>query len=360
MMFDSRRQFLQQLSAVSLSWPMMSAWGHAADSIKPKIKIGQIGVGHGHATKLGVYRKSPVYEVVGIVEPNDALREKARNHPAFQGVPWMTREELLQTPGLQVVLIETEVKDLLDNAEACVDAGKHIHLDKPAGASLTQFQRIQANAAKQNLMIQMGYMFRYNPGILLLNDLLQKGWLGEIFEVHAVMGKVVPPEDRKDLAQFTGGIMFELGGHVMDLVIGILGKPDRVTGYNRRTSQSERDGLFDNMLAVLEYPKAVATVKSAAVEVEGFARRQLTVCGTEGTLHIQPLDNPSARLALSKPRGEYSAGYQDVTFPKFVRYIADAADMASCLRGEKKFGFSFEHDLTVQTALLQASGMFPS
>jgi predicted dehydrogenase len=111
------------------------------------------------------------------------------------------------------------------------------------------------------------------------------------------------------------------------------------------------------MLAVLEYPKATATVKSSAVEIDGGARRQLTVCGTEGTLHIQPLDSPSARLALSKPRGEYKAGYQDVTFPKYVRYVDDAADMARVIRGEKEFGFSYEHDLTVQTSLLTACGL---
>src|SRR5947209_1775106 len=48
-----------------------------AEANKPRIKIGQIGVGHAHATKLSVYRESPDYEVVGIVEPDKELRERA-------------------------------------------------------------------------------------------------------------------------------------------------------------------------------------------------------------------------------------------------------------------------------------------
>ena len=37
----------------------------------------------------------------------------------------------------------------------------------------------------------MGYMYRYNPAVVLLREFLKKGWLGEVFEVHAVMSKVV-------------------------------------------------------------------------------------------------------------------------------------------------------------------------
>ncbi len=111
------------------------------------------------------------------------------------------------------------------------------------------------------------------------------------------------------------------------------------------------------MLAVLRYPRAIATVKSSAQEVEGFARRHFVVCGTGGTFHIQPLDAPSARVALSETRGDYKAGYQDITFPKFNRYVADAADMAQVIRGEKESDFTYDHDLAVQRTLLKACGL---
>jgi hypothetical protein len=81
------------------------------------------------------------------------------------------------------------------------------------------------------------------------------------------------------------------------------------------------------------------------------------VCGTEGTFHIQPLDNPSARIALSKDRESYVRGTQDVTFPKYVRYVDDAADMAKIIRGEKPSDFGPDHDLAVQKSVLLASGL---
>ena len=49
--------------------------------------------------------------------------------------------------------------------------------------------------------------------------------------------------------------MFELGCHVIDLVVGVLGKPRACTPFARHSAQLD-DGLADNMLAVFEYPKA--------------------------------------------------------------------------------------------------------
>jgi predicted dehydrogenase len=349
-----RREVLQSaaLGAAALALPAV----HAAGQSGGKIKVGQIGVGHAHATKLGVYRKSADYEVVGIVEPDAKLREAAKDQPAYRDLPWMTEEQLLKVPGLAVVTVETEVRDLLATAQRCVGAGKHVHLDKPAGDSLPRYRALLASAEKQKLMVQMGYMFRYSPAVLLMREFLKAGWLGEVFEVHTVMSKVVPPAQRLELAEFKGGIMFELGCHVIDLVVGVLGKPDRVSPFPR-TSGAHGDQLADNMLAVLDYPRGAASVKSSAIEIDGGSRRHFVVCGTSGTFHIQPLDAPDVRLTLDRGRGQYKKGTQEIKFGSYERYVGDAADMARVLRGEKECEYSYVHDLAVQETVLLASGM---
>ena len=345
---SNRREALQLLGG-AMTLPLTCG-------LNPAVLLGADGVGHAHASKLSVYRDSPDYEVVGIVEPDPELRQQAESQDTYRGLTWMTQEQLLNVSGLQAVLVETSVRDLLSVAETCILAGKHIHLDKPAGTSLPQFRRILDLAAKKTLLVQMGYMLRYNPGIVLLREFLKQGWLGEVFEVHTVMSKVADPASRYKFAEFPGGIMFELGGHIIDLTIGVLGKPEKVTPYLRRTTKSV-DLLTDNMLAVFEYPDALATVKSSALEVDGFDRRHFVVCGTEGTFHIQPLDNPSVRVSLSTARGKYAKGSQNITLPKYIRYRDDALDMARIIRGEKTTDFSYDHDLVVQTALLESCGM---
>ena len=346
----SRRAFLVKGTAGLAMFPGVV---QVANGVKNKIRIGQIGIGHAHASKLSVYRDSPDYEVVGIVEPEAELRGKLGNQPPYRDLKWMSQEELLNQPGLQAVLVETKVRDSLGVAQACIAAGMHIHIDKPAGDSLTKLLEILNAAEKRNLLVQMGYMYRYHPAILLLKQFLREGWLGDVFEIHTVMSKVVDAVARVELAQYPGGIMFELGCHILDLVVDILGEPKVVTPFAQHVAGPD-DSLVDNMLAVLEYPEALATVKSSAQEVEGFARRHFVVCGTEGTFHIQPLDDPKAQVALAQSRGEYRKGYQEIMFPKFERYVADAADMAKIIRGEKKSDFSYAHDLAVQRTLFKS------
>lgn len=320
------------------------------------IRYGQIGVGHAHATKMSVYRNSADYEVVGVAESDPELRKRFADHVAYRDLKWMTEEELLNTSGLGVVGVETQVRDLLPTAEKCIAAGKHVHIDKPAGESLPKFRSILDEASRKHLAVQMGYMYRFNPAVVFMRDCLKKGWLGEPFEVHTVMSKVVPSSSRKGLAEYPGGIMFELGCHILDLAVGVLGKPESVYAVRQHAANID-DMLVDNMLATLTYSKAIATVKSSAMEVEGFARRHFVVCGTEGTFHIEPLDRPNVRVAFSTARSKYTKGYQTVEFGSYSRYTGDAADLAAIIRGEKDPEFSYDHDLAVQETLLKACGM---
>ena len=228
-----RRQFLASSAAITSGLFAVTNSRLQADEATrpPRIKLGQIGVGHAHASKLSVYRATDDYEVVGVVEPDEKLRRAAESNPTYQGLKWLTREELLATPGLQAVLVETRVRDLLANARVCVDAGLHVHIDKPAGESLADLKQILEIATQKKLLVQMGYMFRYNPGVVLLREFLKHGWLGQVFEVHTVMSKVLGAEARRGLAEYPGGSMFELGCHVLDLVVGILGAPQKVTAF---------------------------------------------------------------------------------------------------------------------------------
>ena len=153
--------------------------------------------------------------------------------------------------------------------------------------------------------------------------------------------------------------MFELGCHIIDLVVSVLGEPNKITPHIKHHGD---DGLADNMLAVFDYPGATATVRSTALEVEGFARRHIAVCGTRGTFHIQPLDRPTARISLDSERkaGDtvFRKGVSEIPFePPYRRYVGDAIDLARIIRGEKKSDYPSSHDLAVQDAVLVASGM---
>ncbi len=353
----TRRKLLREATTLSLAAALAPhvAWGAVAG----RIKVGQIGTAHAHASgKFSTARKhADVFEVVGLVEPDERRRESLKSHKDYGAVPLATEEQLLNTPGLAAVFVETRVKDLVPTALRVAAAGFHIHLDKPAGDSLPAFRDLLAKMAAAKKTLQMGYMFRGNPAFAFTWNAIRQGWLGEIFEVNAVMGKVIGAAERKELAQFSGGMMFELGCHIIDAAVITLGKPKSVTPFLQQTRPAE-DDLADNTLAVLGYDRATATIRSAGIDGAGGARRQFSVSGDKGAIHIQPLEPPSLTLTLDRAAGEFKKGLQAVPLPTMAgRYDEQLLTFAKIIRGERGLDYTPEHDLAVEETILRACGM---
>lgn len=323
-----------------------------------RIRIGQIGTGHAHAEgKMATLRAMPeLYEVVGVVETDPKRRAAAQKNKTYQDLAWMTQEQLLNTPGLAAAAVETTVRDLVPTAQRCAEAGLFLHVDKPGGESLSAFRKLLETAAAKKRVIQMGYMLRYNAGMRLIHRAAAEGWLGEVFALHGEMSKRVD-SGRAALAEYQGGMMFELGCHLLDSVVKILGKPRKVTPFIRRSHLKE-DDLADNMLAVLEYPQATATIRSSLIDFAGGPRRQMVVSGTEGTIELKPLEPAEVTLNISAAHGGYKKGSQTLKpGGKTGRYDGDFLDLAQVIRGEKPFDWSMEHDLAAQETILLASGL---
>lgn len=351
----SRRQFL-----ISSAGAGAAALPHVQGAESGnRIRIGQIGTKHAHASgKIRAMRDlSDLYEVVGVVEPDPARRAALSKSDDYRGLPWLTEEQLLETKGLAAVAVETEVRELVPTALRCVRAGKHLHLDKPGGTSMSAYRQLRAESDRQGVTIQMGYMLRYNPAFELLFQIVRDGWLGTITELTAEMGKYGSDSMRRELSQYAGGGMFELACHVIDAMVTVLGKPQSITAYNRR-SFPDQDSFVDNQLAVFEYPQTLATIRCNHVDPFGFPRRHFHVVGQQGNYQIEPLEPPKVRLALDRARGDFKKGMQDVEVPKKSgRYDDEFRDLAKVIRGEKELAWDSAHDLAVHEAILRGSGM---
>ena len=319
------------------------------------IKIGQIGLGHNHGeAKMLAVRKFPeLFEVVGYCEENEEWVEKRGKSSAYADLPRLSEEELLSK--CDALLIETDVWDLTATALRAVKSGKHIHLDKPASGSIKDYKKMLDTAKGKDLVVQLGYMYRYNTAIKECIKLYKEGSLGEIFSINAEMSTFHPINYRTWLKNFKGGIMYILGSHMVDLIVYLLGEPKKVHSYLKKTNL---DGVSfeDNNLAVLEYDKALARIYISSVEVNGFGRRQFVVSGSKGTVDIKPLERPCIfnYSDLSIATGSYS----DLKEVKEIeedsinsRYDEMMKDFYHYIVKEKQNPFSYEHDYTVQKVL---------
>jgi predicted dehydrogenase len=343
-----------------------------------RIRIAQIGTSHAHASgKMDALRSlSDLYEVVGFAEPIASRQAAAQKAKSFAGLKYLTEEEILADKSIQAVVIETTLEDSARAAMAALKAGKHIHLDKPGAEKHTDFVALRRYAAEQKLTVQMGYMLRYNPGIQLLVRAVKEGWLGEVMEIDASMGKLIDEATRQRFAQLPGGGMYELACHLVDTVVTLMGLPLAVQAFGNAT-RAPQDTFVDNQLAVLTYPKATVTIRCNHADPFGGPNRYLTVRGTRGDFELRPLESGTGLLRLDQHRdtikvcrkvGETSVMVAEPRFRKGEsafelevpkgRYDEEFRDLARVQRGQA-FGWSAEHDIAVHATALRAAGLTP-
>src|SRR5690242_11038790 len=205
------------------------------------IRIVQYGTKHGHAAgKLDSLRRNPRVELAGVFEPDSERRrelEHADGH--YQDVRWFNdAREILEDQSIMAVASEGRNDESLDQTEQIIKAGKHVWYDKPAGADWAQWQRVVALAEERNLIIQMGYMFRYHAGFQQIAEWVGSGLLGRIFSIRAHMSTWLPEPEQRVIAVHPGGICYDLAGHMLDQIVWLLGRPLEVTAFLRTDSSA--------------------------------------------------------------------------------------------------------------------------
>lgn len=328
------------------------------------IRMAQYGTKHGHASgKLKSMLDNPNVELVGLYEPDSVRRQEVEGGDGPYGqVHFFDREEeMLGDESIVAIASEGRNDESLDQTERIVGAGKHVWYDKPAGDNWAQWQQVAADARARELHIQMGFMLRYHPGFSQIAEWARSGFLGNIYSVRAHMSTNIPAAGREVIAAgHYGGIFFDLAGHMLDQVVWILGRPEKVTTFLRNDTGIV-SGFQDNTLGVFEYERAMAWVDIAAMEPQPMARR-FEVYGEAGTaILIEPFEPGHAiRLCLSTAAGGYDKGEQLVSFAGIGRqglYDLELTSFLRVVKGEQEPDRPLDHELLVQETLLRGTGL---
>jgi len=348
-----RRSFVSGVTCLALGSAVRNTaiGADASPGSQPKLKIGFLGAAYSHAApKLALLRTHPDFELVGVWD-DDA---KVRQQVAAQGFRILRQDEVLSQS--QVIAVESLVRNHARDAWIALAAGKHVHLEKPPSLRLDDFREIVNLAQAKGLVLQGGYQYRYSPAFNAVIEAVEKGWLGDVYMVRATMNNQLAVGRRAEWAEYPGGVMYELGSHMIDAIVRLLGKPVKVTPF-LQTHGQYGDSFKDNTHAVLEYARAIATVSCATFQPSSGAYRAFEVLGTSGTATIRPVEPPTLAMDLARAAGPYKAGMNKSEWPKWERFVGEFAELAAAVRGKVRISVTAEQEIAVQETLLLASGM---
>jgi predicted dehydrogenase len=322
------------------------------------IRAAMIGTGHGHAgSKAQALSRLSQFDFAGVCrpDPNDPVRGDI-----FSRVRHLNLEQILGDDRIELVAVEgADPQWNLEYAWRCVRAGKHVHLDKPPGADFASFRDLLAEAQRTGRKVQMGYQWRYHPGMRRLMEAARSGWLGDVYRFRATIDKPILADEREHLARYKGGMMFSEGCHPIDLATAVLGEPVKAMGLLRHHHRTLNDGLVDNAVALLEYPHAIAEVHMAGFDPNGGEHRTVEVLGTNGLARVQPFAPLRFQVKLKQAAGPYREGNQhfEELPAEDYPYAADFLELYEVLRHGRPPSFAPSHDLFTHRVLLEVCGM---
>jgi predicted dehydrogenase len=139
--------------------------------------------------------------------------------------PWVrttTRVEDLFHADIDGVVIAAPVRAHYQLAREALLHGKHVLVEKPLTASVSEAEELVALAREQGRILMVGHTFEYSPAVNELKRLLQSGDLGKIYCIEA---------ERVNLGLFRSDInvIWDLAPHDISILLYLLGKkPERI------------------------------------------------------------------------------------------------------------------------------------
>ncbi len=176
--------------------------------------------------QLPALRRCPSLQLVGLV---DRDREWAAKVAKRSGVPAAYDDYRRLIGKVDAVLVATP--NTTHAAIACdlLEQGVHVLCEKPLATTGEEVERMLAAAARGGSRLMTAHCLRFSPQLEMLKTVVEAGWLGPVERVSASIGGpyegvACRTDFRRQRALSGGGVLMDLGVHVLDLAVWIAGK----------------------------------------------------------------------------------------------------------------------------------------
>lgn len=191
-------------------------------------------------------------------------------------------KDLLGDEKLDLVVIASPNIYHFDQAKDLLQAGKHVVIEKPftpASAEADELIRISQESGKKIFVYQNR---RWDGDFKTVQQVVYNGYLGDILEYEAHFDRYAPGARRsawRDESHPAGGVLYDLGSHLIDQALVLFGLPQAVFADIRMQRQGTQvDDYFE---VNLYYNKLKATLKASVFVKEQGPRYILH--GTKGS-----------------------------------------------------------------------------
>jgi len=290
-------------------------------SPKKEIRFAVIGCGFMGKTHMLAYRDLPLlydldFKVIPVGVCNRTLDKAQWFKDNFDFEFATTNEDdIFARKDIDVVHICTPNNLHAPEILKALDAKKNIYCEKPLISSAGDIAKISKHANLEKVTSQVVFHNRFYPAVMRAKELIESGALGRVLSfrgqmLHDSNVDKNKPATWRNTAAAEGGVIYDLGSHISDMIYFLLGGFESVYAKNQVAYPTRRDAAGKEIKIEMEDASyCLAKLKNGAM----------------GTIE-------STKLATGKPgnpkleiHGEKGAIIIDIINPNFVEYYDNTA-----------------------------------
>jgi predicted dehydrogenase len=261
------------------------------------IRVGVVGFGlAGRIFHTAVVQATPGLDLAAVVQRSgdDAKKEYPEAHVA------RSVEEMLSDVGIQLVVIATPSYSHYELARQCLHEQRHVVIDKPFVLTSNEAASLIHLARERKLLLAVYQNRRWDGDFQTVRQVMASGDLGRLVSLESHFDRF-RPDPRRDVWRESGGpgggLLFDLGPHLIDQAMVLFGAPDTVAASVRvERDAAVVDDAFDIQLS---YERQRLTV---------FLRATLTACAPGPRFILHSTHGSFVKWGLDPQEGQLRGG----------------------------------------------------
>jgi predicted dehydrogenase len=301
------------------------------------IQICMIGAGRvarNHAR--AITRHIAGARIAAIVDPVVPVREETAAEFGIER-QFDALEIALEKASFDAVVVTTPTPTHLPITALAAEHKKHVFLEKPMALNLQQCDEIMEVAQRNSVLLQLGFMRRFDPEFVAAAQRIEAGEIGRPMMIKTnTHGPGLPPAWARDLST-SNGMLAEVNSHDWDTARWLMGSDyervyTEVANFKGPAHQVDTPNFYDNALVNIKFESGGLGLISGVCPCGYGYDARAEIVGEKGIMQIGELKGQAVLVCTDRDHGLVTPIYR--TWPERFEwaYINELQHFVSCVQ----------------------------
>jgi len=276
--------------------------------VKSQARICMIGAGRvGRNHSQAITRHVPDGKIVALVDPVEAVRNQTGADFGIEN-QFDSLEEALEKVDFEAVVITTPTPTHLPLTALSAEHKKHVFLEKPMALNLEECDKIMAVVAVHKVLLQLGFMRRFEPEFVAAAERIEGGEIGTPMMVKSnTHGPGLPPPWARDL-RTSNGMLAEVNSHDWDTTRWFMNSNyervyTEVANFKGPANNVDTPNFYDNALVNIKFESGGLGLISGVCPCGYGYDARVEVIGEKGIMQIGELKGQAVVVCTNRDQG---------------------------------------------------------